>query len=80
MFGPFMHKYGREFTLNSILHGSFIISIKYSTICYSEFNILGISCLPGSVGQSYTGVNNRILDPDSNGIGEIATKSRNVVL
>ena len=47
---------------------------------YSEFNILGISCLPGSVGQSYTGVNNRILDPDSQGIGEIATKSRNVFM
>ena len=37
-------------------------------------------CRPGSVGQNYIGVNNRILNPDSNGIGEIATKSRNVFM
>jgi long-chain-fatty-acid--CoA ligase ACSBG len=37
-------------------------------------------CKPGSAGQAYVGVHNTILNPDENGIGEIATKSRNVFM
>ena len=41
---------------------------------------LGPLCKPGSAGQAYVGVHNTILNPDENGIGEIATKSRNVFM
>ena len=35
---------------------------------------------PGSVGQSYWGVTNTILNPDHEGHGEVATKARNVFM
>ena len=35
---------------------------------------------PGSVGLSYWGVTNTILNPDHEGHGEVATKSRNVFM
>jgi acyl-CoA synthetase (AMP-forming)/AMP-acid ligase II len=41
---------------------------------------LGPLCKPGSAGQAYVGVHNTILNPDENGIGEIATNSRNVFM
>ena len=42
--------------------------------------ILGPLNKPGSVGLSYYGVNNIILNPDHEGYGEVATKSRNVFM
>ena len=41
---------------------------------------LGPKCRPGSTGQAYIGVNNKILDPDENGFGEVAVSSRNVFM
>ena len=37
-------------------------------------------CRPGSVGKPLDGVYNKILNPDENGFGEIATRSRNVFM
>ena len=37
-------------------------------------------CKPGSTGQHFGGVHNIILDPDEEGSGEIAVKSRNVFM
>ena len=42
--------------------------------------ILGPFNKPGSVGESYWGVANTILNPDHEGHGEVATKSRNVFM
>ena len=41
---------------------------------------IGNLCKPGSAGQAYLGVHNTILNPDEDGVGEIATKSRNVFM
>ena len=41
---------------------------------------LGPKCRPGSTGQAYIGVNNKILDPDENGFGEVTVSSRNVFM
>ena len=41
---------------------------------------VGSKCRPGSTGQAYIGVNNKILDPDENGFGEVAVSSRNVFM
>ena len=41
---------------------------------------VGPKCRPGSTGQAYIGVNNKILDPDENGFGEVAVSSRNVFM
>ena len=48
---------------------------------YIQFCIfVGPKCRPGSTGQAYIGVNNKILDPDENGFGEVAVSSRNVFM
>ena len=44
------------------------------------YDIVGSLSKIGSVGLPYTGVNNKLLNPDSDGIGEICTKSRNVFM
>jgi len=46
----------------------------------STTNGAGPKCRPGSTGQAYIGVNNKILDPDENGFGEVAVSSRNVFM
>eukprot|EP00095_Tigriopus_kingsejongensis_P010542 maker-scaffold349_size200065-snap-gene-1.27 protein:Tk10542 transcript:maker-scaffold349_size200065-snap-gene-1.27-mRNA-1 annotation:"amp dependent ligase" len=43
-------------------------------------NLAGPKCKPGTVGKPYLGVRNSIQDPDSNGVGEISTRSRNVFM
>ena len=43
-------------------------------------NFIGPKSKPGSLGVSYRGVHNKIINPDSNGIGEIAVRSRNVFM
>ena len=48
----------------------------YIQICI----FVGPKCRPGSTGQAYIGVNNKILDPDENGFGEVAVSSRNVFM
>ena len=40
----------------------------------------GKLCKPGSTGQAYYGVSNKILSPDSEQCGEIVTKSRNIFM
>ena len=52
----------------------------YITTNRNSYYILGIWTKPGSVGLSYYGLNNTILNPDSEGCGEVATKSRNVFM
>ena len=42
--------------------------------------ISGVLCKPGSPGQNFIGVQNTILDPDDEGFGEIAVRSRNVFM
>ena len=46
----------------------------------TKLYILGPFNKPGSVGESYWGVANTILNPDHEGHGEVATKSRNVFM
>ena len=43
-------------------------------------NMTGPLCIPGSVGQAYKGINNQILNPNEEGIGELVTSSRNVFM
>ena len=43
-------------------------------------SISGVLCKPGSPGQNFIGVQNTILDPDDEGFGEIAVRSRNVFM
>ena len=43
-------------------------------------NMDGPACLPGSVGKAYIGMENKILDPDENGFGEIASYGRFVFM
>ena len=43
-------------------------------------NMAGPACLPGSVGQSYKGIHNKIIDPNEDGYGEIVTKGRLVFM
>ena len=42
--------------------------------------MVGSNCKPASTGRSYIGVNNTILNPDEDGIGEIGVRSRNVFM
>ena len=43
-------------------------------------NMAGPACLPGSVGQSYKGIYNKIIDPNEDGYGEIVTNGRLVFM
>jgi len=59
-----------------------IAELYGSTECMgpATTNMSGSLSKIGSVGLPYTGVNNKLLNPDSDGIGEICTKSRNVFM
>ncbi len=50
------------------------------TTCPITTNHHGPGNRPGTVGQSGTGAINTILDPDPNGVGEVACRSRNVFM
>ena len=66
-----------------ILFGGLIPWAGYLALKKAEFlkiSLFRSLCKPGSAGQAYVGVHNTILNPDENGIGEIATKSRNVFM
>ena len=52
------------------------MSWNYAFLLFS----LGPECIPGSQGKTYIGVNNMIINPDSQGVGEIGTSSRNVFM
>ena len=43
-------------------------------------NTPGLGLRPGTVGRSYFGIDNKILDPDADGVGELITRSRNVFM
>ena len=43
-------------------------------------NMDGPACLPGSVGQKYSGSNNKIIDVDEDGYGEIVSNGRFVFM
>ena len=43
-------------------------------------NMDGPACLPGSVGQKYSGSNNKIIDADEDGYGEIVSNGRFVFM
>ena len=57
-----------------------LVKIKCRTLHFSMKNVSGKLCKPGSCGQAYRGVINTILDPDDRGVGEIATRSRNIFM
>ena len=44
------------------------------------FELTGPLCKLGSAGLPFLGVTSKIINPDSDGIGEIATRSRNIFM
>ena len=45
-----------------------------------QINMDGPACLPGSVGQKYSGSNNKIIDADEDGYGKIVSNGRFVFM
>ena len=74
-FPKFVHSIGS--TLKNHIHLCQRFGKKWN---FFNAYILGQDNKPGSVGLSYFGLNNTILNPDREGCGEVATKSRNVFM